>query len=185
MTQAIPQLMKTRARWSLGKRIAAGYGAMSPATYDHATATVYERARIARHRRRLLRLAFEAMRFHPMLSMLGIRTALRDTVLSPETDEKTTVKAGAQVLPLLLGAMHDPESFRQPERFCPHRNRVEDHLHFGAGPHECVGRRMAEIQLEEITYALFNDPRVQKKPPKCGRIKYSGPAVTDLKFREC
>ncbi|MEM7210761.1 MAG: cytochrome P450 [Pseudomonadota bacterium] len=185
MTQAIPRLLEDDERWRAGLAASQGYARCNPDGYDHTVASSDERDTIEKYRLRLREVVFEAMRWHPMLSMLGFRTTLRDTVLSSETPEKTRVAAGAQVLPLLLGAMHDPEGFPDPGRFCPHERSVGDHLHFGAGPHECVGRHMAEIQLEEITHALFQHRCVALKRPKCQPIEYEGPCVTKLEFKTC
>ena len=83
---------------------------------------------------------------------------------------------------MLLAGMHDPVAFKNPSEFCPYSRKVRDHLHFGAGPHECVGRRMAELQLEEITAALFSRRFMTIARPRCSRIHYDDAAVVDLRL---
>ena len=182
MTQAIPQLVQCKERWQHARNAAETLATLGHQTFDHQTATTAEWFAMKSARYVLLKVVFEAMRWHPMLSMLGVRTALRDTTLAPTREERTRVKAGTKVLPVLLAAMHDDEAFPDPGAFCPHRRLATDHLHFGAGVHACVGHRMAEIQLEEITFALFNHDVLKNDPQKCSAIEYNGPAVTGLRF---
>ncbi len=180
MTQAMPQMLKSDLRRKLGIEAANDYAALES---GRAPSSAGKAATLEAARTNLLKIVFEALRFHPMLSMLGTRTAMRDTVIAPGTDVTTSVKAGTKVMPLLLGAMHDPETFERPHDYCPFKRETADHLHFGAGPHECVGRRMAEIQMEEIAYALFSHPVIRDNHIQCGRIGYDGPAVTELNIR--
>ena len=179
MTQAVPQMLRDPDRHNTGT-IAAQYYAQAEAEFGALETDHFEPEPLKQARCNMRKVVFEALRWHPMLSMLGARTALRDTALAPGTDAMTGVKAGTKVLPLLLGAMHDGATFHDPGRFCPFDRRAEDYLHFGAGPHECVGRRMAEIQMEEIAYALLRHPFIHKKTIRCGKIRYDGPAVLEL-----
>lgn len=182
MTQAIPQLVQCKSRWSVARDAAERLKELGHETYDQRKATTAEWFAMKSARVVMLKVVLEAMRWHPMLSMLGFRTALRDTTLAPSTNERTKVRSGTQVLPLLLAAMHDKEAFPDPDRFCPHEREITDHLHFGAGPHKCVGHRMAEVQLEEITFALFSHSFLKRQPRTCSAIEYDGPAVIGLEF---
>ena len=190
MTQALPHMLNCDSRREMGVCAARAYAELEAGKPVSDPGKWAAPKDVDEARVNLRKIVFEALRWHPMLSMLGIRTALRDTMLMPRIDEKdviaaedmTGVKAGTKVLPMLLGAMHDPGTFTEPDRFCPFRREAEDHLHFGAGPHECVGRRMAEVQMEEIAHALFDHSFFQSSV-KCGRIHYRGPAVVKLKIR--
>ncbi len=53
---------------------------------------------------------------------------------------------GAQLLLLLLGSGSDPEVFDAPERMCPHRANVRQHLAFGVGRHRCPGASLARTE---------------------------------------
>lgn len=182
MTQAIPQLAQCEPRWKHARDAAQKLAELGHEMFDYRTATTADRFVMSSARYVMLKVVFEAMRWHPMLSMLGVRTALRETTLAPDRKERTKVKAGAKVLPMLLAAMHDKEAFPNPDTFCPHLRKAGDYLHFGAGPHACVGHRMAEIQLEEITFALFNHSFLKRHPRRCSPIEYDGPAVIGLEF---
>ncbi|WP_051113468.1 cytochrome P450 [Streptomyces davaonensis] len=54
--------------------------------------------------------------------------------------------AGAQLLLLLLGSGSDPEVFDAPDRMCPHRSNVRQHLAFGVGRHRCPGASLARTE---------------------------------------
>ena len=186
MTQAIYQICLKPDRWNIACRAARDYVALaedcerSPETTDDRT-----RARLDLRRNEMLLVVFEALRWHPMLPMLGIRTVLRDTLLAPDTCHRTRVRGGSRVLPLLLAAMHDGDTFRNPGCFCPKSRNKDDYLHFGAGPHECVGRHMAEAMMIEIAAAFFSDEVISAKYRRCDGIEYDGPAVARLRFERC
>jgi cytochrome P450 len=72
------------------------------------------------------------------------RTATRDTELAGQTiaaDEKLVMYYGA--------ANRDPAVFPDPDRLDIARPNADKHLAFGYGPHVCLGKRVAQIQLEE------------------------------------
>ena len=67
---------------------------------------------------------------------------------------------------------HLPKWFKQPERFDPLRfapERAEDRRHpfvyvpFGQGPHQCIGRRFALLQVRAILFQLL--PRYRFELP--------------------
>ncbi|MFE6286242.1 cytochrome P450 [Streptomyces sp. NPDC057877] len=59
--------------------------------------------------------------------------------------------AGARLLLMLMGSGSDPEVFPDPERMCPHRPNIRQHLAFGVGRHRCPGAALART---EATVAL-------------------------------
>ena len=131
-------------------------------------------------RRDLLKIVLEALRFSPMLPILGARYSLRDTMISLASAQRTEVKAGQVVLASPLAAMFDPEVFPNPHRFCPHSRQFEDFMHFGHGPHICIGKRQAEIQFEEVLAALFRVKNLRVLGGRGEHIAYDGPAVDKL-----
>ena len=72
------------------------------------------------------------------------RTATRDTELAGQkiaADEKVIMYYGA--------ANRDPAVFADPDTLDVARPNADKHLAFGFGPHVCLGKRVAQIQLEE------------------------------------
>jgi cytochrome P450 len=47
-------------------------------------------------------------------------------------------------------ANRDEDVFTDPDRFDVERANAEKHIAFGQGPHVCIGKRVAQIQLEEV-----------------------------------
>ncbi|MEM7507931.1 MAG: cytochrome P450 [Pseudomonadota bacterium] len=134
-----------------------------------------------RQRKKVLRIVLEGMRFNPMLPILGPRTALRDVHLASGTPGRCPIRAGQTVLPPPLAAMFDPEVFAEPDRFILDREiELDTYLHFGHGPHLCVGKRAAEIQFEEVLTALFRHSNLRLADGPRTRIEYDGPAVERL-----
>ena len=71
------------------------------------------------------------------------RTATRDVVIR---DQK--IAAGEKVVMYYGAANRDPAVFENPDSFDISRSNAEDHLAFGIGPHVCLGKRIAILQLE-------------------------------------
>jgi cytochrome P450 len=72
------------------------------------------------------------------------RTATKDTELAGQkiaADEKVVMWYGA--------ANRDPAVFEHPDVLDVARVNADKHLAFGFGPHVCLGKRVAQIQLEE------------------------------------
>jgi cytochrome P450 len=82
------------------------------------------------------------------------------------------------LLTILLGsANRDPEVFAEPDRFDPWRPGNTRHIAFGAGRHQCMGRRMA---LAEVTTALTI--LLQRCPDMCAVDGGTDP-IEGLSFR--
>lgn len=58
-----------------------------------------------------------------------------------------TIEPDQKILLLIAGANRDPEVFPDPGRFDQDRPNVAKHVAFGAGPHRCSGRQLAELVL--------------------------------------
>lgn len=72
------------------------------------------------------------------------RTATRDTMLAEQQ-----IAAGEKVIMYYGAANRDPAVFTDPDRLDVARPNADKHLAFGFGPHVCLGKRVAQIQLEE------------------------------------
>jgi cytochrome P450 len=100
----------------------------------------------------------EALRRYPPLPIIP-RVATRDFDWSGYT-----IRAGAMVVVSPIHSHHmsewwtDPFRF-DPERFCPERAEDQRHSHswipFGAGPHVCLGKRFAEIQIRSVMHQML------------------------------
>jgi pulcherriminic acid synthase len=95
------------------------------------------------------------------------------------------VPRGSLLTVLLGSANRDPEVFTDPDVFDP-RRAANPHLSFGAGRHQCMGRRMA---LAEVTTALrillercpglrFAEPR----PDPVEGFSFRSPATLVLQY---
>ena len=64
------------------------------------------------------------------------------------------LKRGEMVLPVLACANYDPARFDQPNEFLIDRPR-NYHLTFGAGPHVCLGLKLARLETQIALQKLF------------------------------
>ncbi|MET9301238.1 cytochrome P450 [Micromonospora aurantiaca] len=65
-----------------------------------------------------------------------------------------TLPADARVLLVWGAANRDGRRFDQPDEFRPDR-RPNDHVGFGAGPHFCLGARLATAEVAAVLHELF------------------------------
>jgi cytochrome P450 len=91
----------------------------------------------------------ETLRFSPPVVQFR-RTATRDFEL-----RGTQIKRGDKVYLSYASANRDEEVFTDPDRFDILRPNADRHLSFGAGPHYCLGSRLARLQLRAILEELL------------------------------
>jgi cytochrome P450 len=72
------------------------------------------------------------------------RTTTRDTELAGQR-----IAEGEKVIMYYGAANRDGSVFENPDQLDITRKNAEKHLAFGYGPHVCLGKRVAQIQLEE------------------------------------
>ncbi len=85
------------------------------------------------------------------------RTATRDVELAGQM-----IAEGEKVVMYYGAANHDETIFPDPDRLDITRANADRHLAFGYGPHICLGKRVAQIQLEAVyerILARFPDMR--------------------------
>ena len=85
------------------------------------------------------------------------RTATRDAVINGQT-----IAEGEKVIMYYGAANRDAAVFPDPDRLDVTRANADKHIAFGYGPHTCIGKRVAQIQLEEAyrqILARFPDMR--------------------------
>lgn len=90
----------------------------------------------------------EVVRLNPSLKMVG-RQAYADVELSD-----TTVRAGENVVAIVLAANRDPSVFADPDAFAVER-QPNPHLSFGFGTHFCLGGPLARMQALMAVDALL------------------------------
>ena len=78
------------------------------------------------------------------------RTATRDTEI-----EGQRIAEGEKVIMYYGAANRDPKMFPDPDRFDITRANAEKNIAFGHGPHICIGRMTAQLQLEEAYRQIF------------------------------
>jgi len=78
------------------------------------------------------------------------RTALRDAEIA---DQK--IAEGEKVVMYYGAANRDAAVFTDPDRLDVARANADKHIAFGYGPHVCIGKRVAQIQLEEAYRQLL------------------------------
>jgi cytochrome P450 len=78
------------------------------------------------------------------------RTATIDTEVGAQK-----IAAGEKVIMYFGAANRDPAVFADPDRFDIRRANAAKNIAFGFGPHVCIGKRVAQLQLEEVYRQLF------------------------------
>jgi 4-methoxybenzoate monooxygenase (O-demethylating) len=76
------------------------------------------------------------------------------------------VPDGAMIMLLLGSANRDERVFERPDEALAHRSGT--HLAFGAGPHRCIGRMLAHLELRQIFGVLL--PAVHRIEPAGDRL---------------
>lgn len=61
---------------------------------------------------------------------------------------------GTKVFMSLAAANHDPRQFENPDRYDMDRNNSGKHIAFGRGPHICLGRLLAKLELTIVLELL-------------------------------
>jgi cytochrome P450 len=108
-----------------------------------------QRERLAREPELLPNAVHEVTRLvSPVIYMR--RTATRDVELSGQM-----IAEGEKVVMYYGAANRDASVFPDPDRFDIARPNAERNIAFGHGPHICIGRLAAQLQLEESYRRIF------------------------------
>ncbi len=81
------------------------------------------------------------------------RTALKDAEIDGQK-----IAEGEKVMMYYGAANRDPAVFDNPDALDIARANADKHIAFGYGPHVCLGKRVAQIQLEEAYRQLLDAP---------------------------
>ncbi|MAA96961.1 MAG: cytochrome [Stappia sp.] len=88
----------------------------------------------------------------------GSVVAWRRITTAPTEIGGVEVPEGARLLVVTASANHDPAHFENPDDIDLYRHNTADHLTFGYGSHQCMGKNLARMEmrifLEEFTRRL-------------------------------
>lgn len=91
----------------------------------------------------------EMLRYNSPAQFAKPRFVTRDTEFHGQS-----LKRGEVIMPILAAANYDPTRFENPSEF--QINRPSNyHLTFGAGPHVCLGLKLARLETEIVLERLF------------------------------
>ena len=103
-----------------------------------------QKARLAADRALLPNAVNEFIRMvSPVIYMR--RTATKDVEIGGQL-----ISEGEKVAMYYGAANRDPSVFADPDRLDITRENADKHLAFGFGPHVCIGKRVAQMQLEAV-----------------------------------
>lgn len=94
----------------------------------------------------------ECLRYAPSI------IAWRRLTTADTTVGGVPIPAGQRLLIVMTSANHDGRHFENPDELDIHRDTASDHLSFGYGSHQCMGRNLARMEmrifLDEFTRRL-------------------------------
>ncbi len=96
------------------------------------------------------RLIEESLRIEPIIIALP-RLTLKDVQFG-----SVMIPSGSLVYASMVGANRDPQKFEQPDKLILHRHSPKP-LTFGLGIHQCLGKHIANLQLQIIVETLLTD----------------------------
>ncbi|KAJ5585548.1 Psi-producing oxygenase A [Penicillium hispanicum] len=115
----------------------------------------------------LLRYFMEGARIRSSLALL--REVAKPTVID-DNGEKVTLKTGQQIYCNLVAASHDPQAFPNPEQVKLDRG-MSQYVHFGFGPHQCLGLGMCQIALPTMLRVVGQLENLRRTPGAQGQLK--------------
>lgn len=98
------------------------------------------------------------------------RKAAADDIITEDDGTKVNVRAGDRVFVSFVSAAKDPAHFPDPERVDPSRPR-DAYIHYGKGPHACLGRDVSEVALTELFRAVFRKKGLKRAAGPQGELK--------------
>lgn len=93
--------------------------------------------------------------------------------------EGVRLPAGARLLMVVASANRDPVHFPDPETLDVRRENAQDHLTFGFGAHQCLGKNLGrmeiQIMLEELTRRLPHLRLCEQELEWVANLSFRGP----------
>ena len=100
------------------------------------------------------------------LRLSGGVAAWRRITTRPATVGGVNLPAGAKILVVMAAANRDPRHFPEPDTIDVYRDNMTDHLTFGFGSHQCMGKNLARLELQVFLQELsrrFPDLRLAEQ----------------------
>jgi len=98
------------------------------------------------------------------------RQASRADEITEDDGRSVAVPAGARVFVSFVSAARDPARFPAPDEVNPRRD-LGAYIHYGFGPHACLGRSASQIAIVEMFRALFRKRNLCRAPGAAGELK--------------
>lgn len=92
---------------------------------------------------------------HEITRMVSPVIYMRRTATADAEVNGQRIAAGEKLIMYYGAANRDPAMFPDPDRFDITRANAEKNIAFGHGPHICIGRLAAQLQLEESYRQMF------------------------------
>lgn len=93
---------------------------------------------------------------HEITRMVSPVIYMRRTATADVEVHGQKIAEGEKVIMYYGAANRDPAMFPDPDRFDITRANAEKNIAFGHGPHICIGRMTAQLQLEEAYRQIFH-----------------------------
>ncbi|KAI2618256.1 linoleate diol synthase [Hypomontagnella submonticulosa] len=98
------------------------------------------------------------------------REATVGDIIKEDDGREVRVAAGDRVFVSFVGASKDVKHFPEPEKVNP-RRPLDAYIHFGLGPHACLGRDACQAGLAEMFRSVFKLKNVRRAPGAQGELK--------------
>lgn len=98
------------------------------------------------------------------------REVAHDCTITEDDGKKVNVKKGDKVFVSFVSAARDPARFPNPDEVNPRRD-LRSYIHYGLGPHACLGREASQVSLVEMFRCLWRRSNVRRAPGKQGLLK--------------
>lgn len=116
----------------------------------------------------LLGYAMEAIR---MAGYLGTyREVAVSDVVKEDNGKSIPVRQGDRVFVSFRSSARDASIFPEPEKINPKRP-IESYVHYGLGPHACLGPEVSQVALTEMVRAVFGKKNLRRAPGPQGELK--------------
>ncbi|CAK7274991.1 hypothetical protein SEPCBS119000_006456 [Sporothrix epigloea] len=98
------------------------------------------------------------------------RLAATDDIIVEDDGRQVPVSAGDRVFVSFVSAARDPNHFPEPDIVDP-RRPLSKYIHYGAGPHACLGRDISQVAIVELFRATFRRKNLRRVPGPQGEMK--------------